>query len=301
MSLPNNNSLVSDFELGDAFPLSQERSTEEQQSSGNHIYVSIADLIMDKVFYHPSLVDNNNDLLDIEQASLTSILSNQSVKEHFVSTMCTHIEGAISEQHKAVRICLSNSDSRGFSSLIAGTLEEKEENPALGLRGVIRFASSSYASAFALECEVIKSLREKDIDVEIVVPFVRTLADAATIIDKLAEQGLPRGLNGLKVLFSVDVPSAVLLADRLLHYFDGAVVNLDNLTQFTLGIDRTAEKLEHSFDSENEAVIHLIELISKATLTAKKPLVLVAHAIQPHKKLHAYLVEQNRIEVIITG
>ncbi|MCK6265045.1 phosphoenolpyruvate synthase [Vibrio sp. ZSDE26] len=295
MSLPNTNSLVSDFELGDAFPSSSDDYT------GTHLYVSIADLIMDKVFYHPSLVKGSETLSDLEKASLDSILSDESVQTHFVSTMSSQIEAAIQPEHTVVRVCLSNSDSSGFRSLIAGSIEESEENPALGLRGVIRFASSDYSAAFALECEVIKTLREKGIDVEIVVPFVRTLSDAATIIDKLAEQGLPRGLNGLKVMFSVDVPSSALLAERLLHYFDGAVVNLDNLTQFTLGIDRTAEKLEHSFDSENEAVIQLIDLIVKASSASKKPLVLVAHAIQEHKRLHSYLVEQSQVGVIITA
>ncbi|MGC9401342.1 putative PEP-binding protein [Vibrio genomosp. F10] len=295
MSLPNNNSLVSGLTLGDAFPSSQ------LQTNGQHIYVSLTELIMDKVFYHPSLVDGNNALSDLEQTSLDAILAGESVQNHFVSSLCTQIESAIKETHTNVRICLSGGDSDAFRSLIAGKIEEKEANPALGARGVIRFASSFYASAFALECQVIKSLREKGIDVEIIVPFVRTLADAATIIDKLAEQGLPRGLNGLKVLFSVDVPSSVLLAERLLHYFDGAAIHLENLAQFTLGIDRTSEKLENSFDVDNEAVIQLIDMMVKGASTSKKPLLFIAHAIEENKKLHHYLLENNALEIVVTG
>lgn len=150
-----------------------------------------------------------------------------------------------------------------------------------------------------MECKVIKLLREKAFNVEVVVPFVRGLSDAAKIIDLLAEQGLPRGLDGLKVLYTVDVPSGALLSERLLHYFDGVVINLENLTQFTLGIDRLSEELEYLYDPESEAVLQLITQTVKSATDSNKPIVLVSNGLKQYARLQEYLVEQSHCDIIM--
>ncbi|USD42463.1 phosphoenolpyruvate synthase [Vibrio sp. SCSIO 43135] len=292
MNLDNNNRLHPELILGDSIPSS------EQEMAGPHVYISIADLIAEKVFYHPSISQVQDSLSAIEASSLEAILGGNDVAEHFVSVLVAELSASIQPSHQAVRVCLSNTDSAGFSALIGGKVESDEVNPALGSRGVIRYASEAYNPAFALECQVIKVLREQGINVEVVVPFVRTLADAATIIDKLAEQGLPRGLNGLRVLFSVDVPSSALLAERLLHYFDGVVINLDNLAQFTLGIDRTSAELEQSFDPENESVIQLLDITVSAAAHAKKPSLVVSHGLESSPKVQEYLLEHRNVAAV---
>ena len=256
---------------------------------------------MDRVFYHPSIESHLDTLSDIEKTSLDAILGDKSVDEHFVSTLVVAIQAAVQPNHNAVRVALSSADSYGFRSLLGGNCEVEEVNPALGVRGVARYATPEYSKAFALECQVIKTLREQGINVEIVVPYVRALSDAAKIIDLLAEQGLPRGLNGLKVLFSCDVPSAVLLSERLLHYFDGAAVNVDSLTQFALGVDKQNEAQQHAFDPQNEAVITLISSIVKATQHAKKPVLIVTQGLVDYPRLQGYIADLEGVDTVITA
>ena len=187
---------------------------DQQPSNSPYLFVSLSELIAESVFYHPTLVCSTDSLSELEKSSLDAILGGLSIEEHFVNTLVTQIEQAITAQQH-IRVALSHADSHDFQALIGGSVEKSEVNPAIGLRGVARYASNSYAAGFALECKVIKTLRDKGHDIEIVVPFVRTLSDAATIIDRLAEQGLPRGLNGLKVSYTCNVPSAALLADAI--------------------------------------------------------------------------------------
>ncbi|MFS1905952.1 putative PEP-binding protein [Vibrio lentus] len=295
MTQENQSTLHPELVLGDVLP------SYNDNNNSNHLYVSLSELVMDRVFYHPSIESHLDTLSDIEKTSLNAILGDKSVDEHFVSTLVVAIQAAVQPNHNAVRVALSSADSYGFRSLLGGNCEVEEVNPALGVRGVARYATPEYSKAFALECQVIKTLREQGINVEIVVPYVRALSDAAKIIDLLAEQGLPRGLNGLKVLFSCDVPSAVLLSERLLHYFDGAAVNVDSLTQFALGVDKQNEAQQHAFDPQNEAVITLISSIVKATQHAKKPVLIVTQGLVDYPRLQGYIADLEGVDTVITA
>lgn len=295
MTQENQSTLHPELVLGDVLP------SYNDNNNSNHLYVSLSELVMDRVFYHPSIESHLDTLSDIEQTSLDAILGGKSVDEHFVSTLVTAIQVAVQPNHASVRIALSNADSYGFRSLLGGNCEVEEVNPAFGVRGVARYATQEYSKAFALECQVVKALREQGINVEVVVPYVRALSDAAKIIDLLAEQGLPRGLNGLKVLFSCDVPSAVLLSERLLHYFDGVVVNIDSLASFTLGVDKQNEAQQHAFDPQNEAVITLLDMIVKATQNAKKPVLLVTQGLVDYPRLQGYIADLEGVETVVTA
>ncbi|PMH25258.1 phosphoenolpyruvate synthase [Vibrio lentus] len=295
MTQENQSTLHPELVLGDVLP------SYNDNNNSNHLYVSLSELVMDRVFYHPSIESHLDTLSDIEKTSLDAILGDKTVDEHFVSTLVVAIQAAVQPNHNAVRVALSSADSYGFRSLLGGNCEVEEVNPALGVRGVARYATPEYSKAFALECQVIKTLREQGINVEIVVPYVRALSDAAKIIDLLAEQGLPRGLNGLKVLFSCDVPSAVLLSERLLHYFDGAAVNVDSLTQFALGVDKQNEAQQHAFDPQNEAVITLISSIVKATQHAKKPVLIVTQGLVDYPRLQGYIADLEGVDTVITA
>ena len=295
MTQKNQSTLHPELVLGDVLP------SYNDNNNSNHLYVSLSELVMDRVFYHPSIESHLETLTDIEKTSLDAILGDKTVEEHFVSTLVIAIQAAVQPNHTSVRIALSSADSYGFRSLLGGSCEAEEINPTLGVRGVARYATSEYSKAFALECQVIKTLREQGINVEVVVPYVRALSDAAKIIDLLAEQGLPRGLNGLKVLFSCDVPSAVLLSERLLHYFDGVVVNVDSLASFTLGVDKHNEAQQHAFDPQNEAVITLLSMIVKATLNAKKPVLLVTQGLVDYPRLQGFIADLEGVETVVTA
>ncbi|MGY5614216.1 putative PEP-binding protein [Vibrio brasiliensis] len=294
MSLTRSSSIHPALNLGDSLPQL------DQATSGSHLFVSLSEMILEHVFYHPDHAAILPSLDESEVASINAILGEQSLELHFVSTLTEQILAAVKPQHQSVRIDLGGADSYSFRTLLGGQLEPTEVNPALGLRGVSRFAHEKFVQLFTLECQVIKVLQQQGCDVEIVVPFVRGLSDAAKVIDLLAEQGLPRGLNGLKVLYTVDVPSGALLSERLLHYFDGLVINVENLAQFTLGVDRLSEELEYLFDPESEAVMMLIEQAVDAATNSNKPIVLVSNGLVQYARLQEYIVEHPQIDVLVT-
>ncbi len=295
MSTENANTLHPSLALGDALP------SHQQRSGARHIYVSLADMISEHIFYHPGYESAELQLSEIDQHSIDAIIGAQPLAEHFVSTMVEKITESITSSHQSIRVSLSDSDSYMFRTLLGGQFEPEEINPALGLRGVSRFATESYSPVFALECEVVKKLRATGIEVEVVVPYVRTLSDAAKIIDLLAEQGLSRGQNGLKVLYCVDVPSSALLADKLLPYFDGVVIDIENLAQTTLGIDRYSPLLEYLFDADNDAVLSLVKTTVKAARESSKPAVVLSSGLEGYPKLIDLLSEQGNLDIVVTS
>lgn len=295
MTQENQGDLHPELVLGDVLP------SYDDNNNSDHLYVSLSELVMERIFYHPSIENHLDSLSELDRSSLEAILNGKTASGHFVDTLVSAIQGAISPSHKTIRVCLSGADSYAYNSLIGGANVENEVNPALGLRGVSLYATEAYSHAFALECAVIKTLREQGLNIEVVVPFVRMLSDAAKIIDLLAEQGLPRGLNGLKVLFSCDVPSSVLLAERLLHYFDGVVVNVDNLAQFALGIDKQNEQQQYQFDPQNESVITLVDMMVKAAQHTKKPVLLVTQALSDYPKLQGYISDLENVDTVVTA
>ncbi|CAM3579137.1 Phosphoenolpyruvate synthase [Vibrio aerogenes CECT 7868] len=276
-------------------------ASQHQSGPFPHLYVSLSDLVAEAIFYHPGIEAHLSELDETEKKSLESILDGKTVGEHFVSVLAEQITTMIdSAGYKTIRICLSDADSHEYRSLIGGRFEPEEVNPAMGCRGVSRLVAKHQAQHFSYECEVIRRLRQQGIPVEIVVPFVRTLSDAAAMIDRLAEHGLPRGLNGLKVLYSCDVPSAALLSERLLHYFDGVVVHVDHLTQFTLGVDKYNEALSHLCKPESESVTSLIDMVVKSAHRVKKNAVVVIQSFELHPEFQSYAKEKLQADVLYT-
>lgn len=293
-------SLNSSSSLHPALTLGQSLPSAEEPSGDSHLYVSLSEMILEHIFYHPLHHLNDSTLNDREQASINAILGDREVESHFVQTLSGKIKHAIQPSHQAIRVSLSCADSDSFRSLLGGQCEAQEANPALGVRGVSRYATQALGQQFALECQVIKALQEQGHIIDIVVPFVRSLSDAAKIIDLLAEQGLPRGLDGLKVFYRIDVPSAALLSERLLHYFDGLVINLENLTQFTLGIDRLSEPLDYLFDPQSEAVLQLMERAVASAVNTHKPVVVTSNGLVAYPRLQEYFAEHDQVDVVVT-
>ncbi len=164
---------------------------------------------------------------------------------------------------KPVIVRMSDFKSNEYRKLIGGSrYEPEEENPMLGFRGAARYISEEFAECFEMECLALKRVREQmGLDnVQIMIPFVRTLNQAAKVVDLLARNGLKRGDKGLKVVMMCEVPSNAVLADQFLEYFDGFSVGSNDLTQLTLGLDRDSglDILAADFDERDPAVRALL-------------------------------------------
>jgi pyruvate,water dikinase len=160
-----------------------------------------------------------------------------------------------------VIVRLSDFKSNEYAHLIGGErYEPPEENPMIGFRGAARYVSEAFAECFALECRAIRRVRE-DMglgNVEVMVPFVRTLEEARRVIEALRAQGLERGKDGLRIIMMCEIPSNVILAEEFLKHFDGFSIGSNDLTQLTLALDRDSALVASSFDERNEAVKALL-------------------------------------------
>ena len=170
---------------------------------------------------------------------------------------------------KPVIVRLSDFKSNEYRKLIGGSrYEPEEENPMLGFRGAVRYTSAEFGEAFAMECQALKRVRNDMglTNVQVMVPFVRTLGQAAKVTELLAKHGLKRGDNALKVIMMCEVPSNAILADDFLKYFDGFSIGSNDLTQLTLGLDRDSglELLAADFDERDPAVKALLVLAIEA-------------------------------------
>jgi pyruvate,water dikinase len=160
-----------------------------------------------------------------------------------------------------VIVRLSDFKSNEYANLVGGDrYEPKEENPMLGLRGAARYVSTLFRPAFELECRALKQVRDVIglTNVEVMMPFVRTVEECAAVVDLLAANGLARGDNGLRLIMMCEIPSNVLLADDFLEYVDGFSIGSNDLTQLTLGIDRDSGLVAEGFDERNPAVKKLL-------------------------------------------
>lgn len=197
---------------------------------------------------------------------------------------------------KKVIVRLSDFKSNEYANLIGGKLyEPEEENPMLGFRGASRYISESFRDCFELECRALKKVRNEMglTNVEIMVPFVRTLGEASQVVDLLAANGLARGENGLKVIMMCELPSNALLADEFLEFFDGFSIGSNDLTQLTLGLDRDSGIIAHLFDERNPAVKKLLANAIAACNKAGKYIGICGQGPSDHPDLAKWLMEQG--------
>ncbi len=195
-----------------------------------------------------------------------------------------------------VIVRLSDFKSNEYAHLLGGErFEPKEENPMIGFRGASRYISDFFKESFALECKAIKHVRETmGLDnVEIMVPFVRTLEEAQAVITLLEINGLKRGENNLKIIMMCEIPANVILADRFLEYFDGFSIGSNDLTQLTLGLDRDSALIAESFDERNPAVLTLLSQAIAACKKAGKYVGICGQGPSDHPELAEWLLEQG--------
>ena len=199
---------------------------------------------------------------------------------------------------KPVIVRLSDFKSNEYRKLIGGNrYEPEEENPMLGFRGAVRYLSEDFSAAFAMECEALKRVRNDMglTNVQIMVPFVRTLGQASKVIDLLSSEGLKRGENELKLIMMCEIPSNALLAHQFLEYFDGFSIGSNDLTQLTLGLDRDSGMplLAADFDERDEAVKILLTKAIQACQSQNKYVGICGQGPSDHLDFAKWLVDQG--------
>ncbi|MBS4722788.1 phosphoenolpyruvate synthase [Aeromonas veronii] len=195
-----------------------------------------------------------------------------------------------------VIVRMSDFKSNEYANLVGGRgYEPHEENPMIGFRGASRYIADSFRPCFALECEAIKRVRDVMglTNVEVMIPFVRTVGEAEQVIEILAENGLRRGERGLKVIMMCEIPSNALLADKFLEHVDGFSIGSNDMTQLTLGLDRDSGLIAHLFDERNEAVKALLSMAIQAARKAGKYVGICGQGPSDHPDFAAWLVEQG--------
>lgn len=220
-----------------------------------------------------------------------------SPKEFYVQKLSEGIATLAAAFHpKKVIVRFSDFKSNEYANLIGGKeFEPTEENPMIGFRGASRYVAKGFKHCFALECEAVKHVRDKMglTNLEVMIPFVRTVAEAKGVLEVMAEHGLKRGENGLRVIMMCELPTNALLADQFLELFDGFSIGSNDLTQLTLGLDRDSGIVASSFDERDPAVKMLMEKAIDACKKAKKYIGICGQGPSDHPDLAKWLVEKG--------
>lgn len=195
-----------------------------------------------------------------------------------------------------VIVRMSDFKTNEYANLIGGeAYEPQEENPMLGFRGAARYVSPGFRPCFELECAALRKVRN-DMglrNVEIMIPFVRTVAQGKEVIDLLAENGLKRGEDGLKIIMMSELPTNALLADQYLEYFDGMSIGSNDMTQLTLGLDRDSALVADLFDERDDAVKAMLAMTIKACRAKGKYVGICGQGPSDHPDLAMWLLEQK--------
>jgi pyruvate,water dikinase len=247
---------------------------------------------------HPKALLNFDEQSADLQDEINDIIAGYSSPVEFYIAKLTEGIATLAAAYSPEKVIVRMSDfkSNEYANLVGGEeFEPEEENPMIGYRGAARYISKDFRDCFALECEAIKRVRN-DMDftnVEIMIPFVRTLEEAEQVIEILAENGLKRGENGLRVIMMCELPSNCLLADQFLDHFDGFSIGSNDLTQLTLGLDRDSGLIAHLFDERNPAIKALLSMAIQACKARGKYVGICGQGPSDHPDFAAWLVEEG--------
>ena len=257
-------------------------------------------IINNNIGIHPKAVlDYPNVDGELKKAVESAARGHASPRAFFVEKMAEGVATiAAAFYPKPVIVRMSDFKSNEYRKLVGGSrYEPEEENPMLGFRGASRYIAEDFAECFRMECEALKKVRDEMglTNVEIMVPFVRTLGQAAKVVDLLAKHGLARGENGLKLIMMCEVPSNAILADEFLQYFDGFSIGSNDMTQLTLGLDRDSgmELLAADFDERDEAVKFMLRRAIKACLAANKYVGICGQGPSDHPDFAQWLKDEG--------
>jgi len=257
-------------------------------------------IINNNIGIHPkAILDYPNIDADLKKAVESVARGHASPRAFYVDKVAEGVATiAAAFWPKPVIVRLSDFKSNEYRKLIGGSrYEPEEENPMLGFRGASRYISKEFSEAFAMECEAMLRVR-RDMgltNVELMVPFVRTLGQAAKVTDLLAQQGLKRGQDGLRVIMMCEVPSNAILADEFLEYFDGFSIGSNDLTQLTLGLDRDSglELLAADFDERDPAVKAMLHRAIQACRSQGKYVGICGQGPSDHPDFAQWLADEG--------
>jgi pyruvate,water dikinase len=247
---------------------------------------------------HPKALLNFDEQSDDLKDEINDIIVGYASPVEFYIAKLTEGIATLASAYSPEKVIVRMSDfkSNEYANLVGGDVfEPEEENPMIGYRGAARYISKDFRECFALECEAIKRVRN-DMDftnVEVMIPFVRTVEEAEQVIEILAENGLKRGENGLRVIMMCELPSNCLLADQFLDHFDGFSIGSNDLTQLTLGLDRDSGLIAHLFDERNPAIKALLSMAIKACKARGKYVGICGQGPSDHPDFAAWLVEEG--------
>jgi pyruvate, water dikinase len=255
-------------------------------------------IINKQIGIHPqALLELDRQPPDLRRAIDAMIAAYGDPVDYFIKRLAEGIATlAAAFAPEPVIVRLSDFKSNEYANLIAGKqYEPHEENPMLGFRGASRYIAESFRPCFDLECRALKYVR--DImglsNVQVMVPFVRTVDEARHVVAILAENGLKRGDNGLKIIMMCELPSNALLAEQFLEHFDGFSIGSNDMTQLTLGLDRDSGLIAHLFDERNDAVKALLEMSIQACRRLNKYIGICGQGPSDHPDLARWLLDQG--------
>jgi len=261
-------------------------------------------IISNNIGVHPkAILDYPNIDPDLKKAVESVARGHASPRAFYVDKLVEGISSiAAAFWPKPVIVRLSDFKSNEYRKLIGGArYEPDEENPMLGFRGASRYISSEFSDAFAMECEALKRVRNEMglTNVEIMVPFVRTVKQAAQVNQMLADKGLKRGVDGLRLIMMCEVPSNAILAEQFLEYFDGMSIGSNDLTQLTLGLDRDSglELLANDFDERDPAVKAMISRAIAACRATGKYVGICGQGPSDHPDFADWLAQEGIVSI----
>ncbi|MEA1049578.1 phosphoenolpyruvate synthase [Lamprobacter modestohalophilus] len=255
-------------------------------------------IINNSIGIHPKALLEFDQLPDDLKAEITPrIAAYPSPREFFVMRLAEGIATlAATFAPNPVIIRMSDFKSNEYANLVAGPrYEPEEENPMIGFRGAGRYVSDSFKACFEMECEALKVVRNEMglTNLQIMIPFVRTLNQAKAVTEALAEQGLKRGENGLKLIMMCEIPSNAVLAEQFLEYFDGFSIGSNDMTQLTLGIDRDSSLVAADFDERDPAVKAMLSMAIQACRKQGKYVGICGQGPSDHADFADWLVKEG--------
>ncbi len=255
-------------------------------------------IINRQIGIHPKALLELDTLAEPLKSSIqASVAAYDSPRDYFVTRVAEGVSMlAAAFAPEPVIVRMSDFKSNEYANLVGGELyEPHEENPMIGYRGASRYLSPEFADCFAMEAEALRYVRDEMglTNVKIMIPFVRTLAEAEGVINLLAEHGLRRGENDLQVVMMCELPSNAVIADQFLDHFDGFSIGSNDMTQLTLGLDRDSALVAAGFDERDPAVLHMLELAITACKKRGKYVGICGQGPSDHPDLAEWLLKQG--------
>ena len=255
-------------------------------------------IINNMIGIHPrALIDFDSLSADLKSKIESRISAYDGPVTFYVTRLIEGISKlAAAFEGKPVIVRLSDFKSNEYANLLGGNLyEPKEDNPMIGYRGASRYISEMFEACFELECQAVRKVRNEMgfTNIQIMIPFVRTVHEAKNVKELLEKNGLVRGENELKVIMMCEIPSNALLVDQFLQYFDGYSIGSNDLTQMTLALDRDSELIADKFDERDDAVKYLISMAIQACKQANKYVGICGQGPSDYPDFANWLVEQK--------